>query len=104
MAAVENEIRVAKEIHDDRRCRDRQQKSRLARAVIVSVPSVERRREETPFGPLKSLLAHPIVPDLGAAASFENIEKLVIHMSFGLQRAAGRNLDDVHARNTAATL
>src|SRR4029077_19281902 len=104
IAVVENEIRVAEEIHDDRRGCDRQQKRRLARAVIMTVPCVKRRRKETALSPFKRLLAHAIVPNLGAAASFKNIEKLIIHMSFRLQSAARRNFDNIHAGNTAAAL
>src|SRR6266545_8087692 len=68
------------------------------------MPGVQRRSKETPFRPFKSLLAHAVVPDLGAAASLQYVQKLVIHVSFRLERAAGRNLDDVHTCNAAATL
>src|SRR2546426_8198357 len=68
------------------------------------MPSIERRSEETPFRPFERLLAHAVVPDLGAAASLQDVQKLVIHMSFRLERAAWRNLDDVHTCNAAAAL
>src|SRR5262249_38697617 len=70
----------------------------------MPVPRVKRWRKETPLRPFESLLAHSIVPNLGAAASLKNIEKLIIHVSFSLQSAARRNLDNVHTRNAAAAL
>ena len=84
MTAVENEIRIAEKIHDDGRGRDRQEKRRLARAVIMPMPCVQRRRKEASLGPFKRLLAHSIVPNLGAAASFKNVQQLIVHVSFRL--------------------
>jgi hypothetical protein len=104
IAVVENEIRVAEEIHDDRGSRDRQQKRRLARAVIMPVPGVKRWRKEAALRPFKRLLAHPVIPNLGAAAALKHIEKLIVHVSFRFQGGPGRNLDNVHTRNATTAL
>src|SRR5207244_13363041 len=68
------------------------------------MPGIQRRSKETALRPFKSLLAHAVIPDLGAAAALKNIQQLIVHVSFRLERAARRNLDDVHAREAATTL
>ena len=68
------------------------------------MPGIQWRSKETAFRPFKGLLAHPVIPDLGAAAALKNVEQLIVHVSFRLERAARRNLDDVHARDAATTL
>src|SRR5688572_232461 len=68
----------------------------------MAMPGIEWRSKETPFRPFECLLAQTVIPDFRAAATLQDIEQLVIHMSFGVERAARRNLDDVHSGHAAA--
>src|SRR5581483_7386771 len=74
-------------------------KHRLAAAVDHAVARVERDREQTPLLPLEMHLAAVIAgrPDLRRAETGDDVDQLFVKMIFRVERAARRDLADVHA-------
>ena len=95
--AIENIFLAVNGIHHQRRIRHGKKLHGLARAVDQPMPGVERRREEAPRPPLEHLLAPAFLPYFGGALTVENTDHLFVEMFLRLERAARRDLADVHA-------
>jgi len=71
-----------------------------------AVPSIQRRREETPRLPLEGLFLIRIVaaPDFGGAAPLEHVKDFLVHVLFRRDRTRSGHLDHVHSLKPGAAV
>ena len=98
VGVVEHEIDVVIQVHDVRQVRAKQQTHRLlAGGVELLVPGVEGDGEQGALAPLDGVLGLALLPDSGGALAAHDVHHGVVHVPLGLQRAGGRDLDDLQA-------
>src|SRR5262249_32393512 len=93
---AEHEVDVLVEIDHHRRVGDRHEaRGRLARAVEVLMPAVERDAEDRAGLPFEGHARAGVVPDRGRAAAVENVDHLLEQLAVRIELAAGRDLADI---------
>src|SRR5215831_26732 len=102
---LKNEVLVVERIHDQRQVGGADDERALATAAVeVTMLGVERDCKEALRPPLEALLAAIAEFELRAPASLENVDHLLVEVALRGGRTPGRDVEQKHIGEVAATL